>query len=92
MPHDLAIDLGDRRGGQGVVGSQPFDDQMFCLVAIGVIRQCGYEDLSNDGVIVRCFGANDHSNALPVQADSARTGPGPLEDEGLTKPYALSRK
>ena len=51
LPYDGAIHFGDQRDGQGVIGPQGFDDQMFGLVAIGMIRKCGDQDLS-DGVVI----------------------------------------
>ena len=60
LPHNIAIDFGHQGDGQGVVGSQRLDDQVFCLMTKGVIGKCCDENLSNDGVIAGCFGANNH--------------------------------
>ena len=35
LPHNIAIDFGNQRDGQGVIGSQGFHDQVFRLVAKG---------------------------------------------------------
>ena len=52
MPDDIAIDYGNQRDRQGVSGPQGIDNQVFGLMAVGVVGECGDEDVSYWGVIV----------------------------------------
>ena len=86
LPDSIAIDFGHQGDGQGVVGPQAFDDQLFCLVAKGVIRKCRNQDLSDGIVIAGCFGATE---ALPAEAgrfgDFVNSGLKSSAHEGVTR-------
>ena len=63
LPHDVSIDFGDQRDGQCVIGPQGFDDQMFGLVAVGMVGKCGDQDFSDRIVVAGCFGTDNHGTS-----------------------------
>lgn len=64
VTHDVSVDFGDQRDGQGAGGPQGIDDQVLGLMAIRMIGECGDVDLSNRVVIVGDFRPYRHRTTL----------------------------
>jgi hypothetical protein len=64
MPGKPAIFVGDQRQRQGVASAEPFDDPTLSLVAVGMIRERGGDDLIDFAFIAGSLVADRHGSRV----------------------------